>query len=440
MAEAGVPAWRHIRAALADKKICGTLYHGDFAPWNVRVVNSRNLQAFDWERGCHAGIPGWDWFHFVVQTAILARRHSAERAAAEVEQLFHADRFKNFAAAAGIGDCARPLLLAYLLHHQWVVKPLEGGKRTEELFDLLSARWQVMPPPSAGAPADAPEESASPGLLAGVAQQLKSAASQLRNLFWEPSLTAKSPTSLRAQFSSHRPVVLLAGLILAGVVAAQYFSRPHLTFLPFYLVPCSLLAWKIGRRWAMLAAIAAAVAGPLIANLKLPGYLKLDVMMWNMVMRFLTLQLCVLFVEQIHRHKNRLLPDAVPEHQPGKFTENWAVVVASGLLFAIVAALDYLTPPQMTFLPLYLMPCMVLTLVLNLRWGIAAALVAAVSTTLVQYFTDLNYKAPQVFGWNLLMHFAIYLFVVLLLDRIRRGNILFPPRNHHHRRPPAGRG
>jgi hypothetical protein len=36
------------------------------------------------------------------------------------------------------------------------------------------------------------------------------------------------------------------------------------------------------------------------------------------------------------------------------------------------------------------------------------------------------------------MHFAIYLFVVLLLDRIRRGNILFSSRNH--RRPPASRG
>jgi hypothetical protein len=438
MTGTGMAAWPQIQSALAGKKIRSTLYHGDFAPWNVRVVNSRNLQAFDWERGGLAGIPGWDWFHFVVQTAILARRHSVERAAAEVEQLLYSDRFKNFAAAAGISDLARPLLLAYLLHHKWVVKPLEGGKKTEELFKLLSVRWQVMPPPSAGASAAAPEESASPGLLAGVAQQLKSAASQLGNLFWEPSLAAKSPTSLRAQFSSHRPVVLLAGLILAGVVAAQYCSRPHLTFLPLYLVPCSLLAWKIGRRWAMLAAIAAAVAGPLIANLKQPGYLKLDVMMWNMVMRFLTLQLCVLFVEQIHRHKNRPLHGALPDHQPGKFTENWAVVLASGLLFTIVAALDYVTPPQMSFLPLYLLPCMVLTLVFNLRWGIAAALVAAVSTTLVQYFTNLNYKAPQVFGWNLLMHFAIYLFVVLLLDRIRRGNILFSSRNH--RRPPASRG
>ena len=194
--------------------------------------------------------------------------------------------------------------------------------------------------------------------------QLKSAAAQLSNLFWEPSLTAKVPPSLRTQFLRHWPVVLLAGLMLAGVATAHYFSIAHLLFLPFYLVPCALLTWKIDRRWGALAATAAAVAGPLIANAKQPGYLKLDVMVWNMAMRFITLQLCVLFVEQIHRQKKLSQHRAAPDHRPVKFTESWAVVLASGLLFLTVAALDFVTDPRMTFMPLYLLPCMILTLVL----------------------------------------------------------------------------
>jgi len=79
VASASPAAWQALRPALAGKTLRSTLYHGDFAPWNIRAVNSQNLQAFDWESGCLLGVPGWDWFHFIVQTSILAKRHSAQR-------------------------------------------------------------------------------------------------------------------------------------------------------------------------------------------------------------------------------------------------------------------------------------------------------------------------------------------------------------------------
>jgi len=108
------------------------------------------------------------------------------------------------------------------------------------------------------------------------------------------------------------------------------------------------------------------------------------------------------------------------------------VVLASGLLFLIVAALDYVTDPRMIFLPLYILPCMILTLVLNLRWGIASALVAMMIASLEEYSANSSYGLAEVFGWNFIMRFAIALFVILLLDRIRKGNILFSSRNHNH--------
>jgi len=438
-AETDPDTWRILNAALRGRTVRTTLYHGDFAPWNIRAINAQNLQVYDWERGQLQGIPGWDWFHFFVQTAILARRLSVQRVAAEVEQLLQSDRFRAYAVEAGISDFVEPLLLAYLLHQKRVVKPLEGAERTSELFELLSDRWRLIPQPAV-IPAVAPLKPPGPGLWVGTLRQLRSAAVQLSNLFWEPSLTSRVPPSLHGQFLRHWRVVLVAGLLLAGLATAHYLSSIYLLLLPFYLVPCALLTWKIDRRWGMLAAVAASAAGPLIQSAKDAGFRKPEVILWNMVMRFVTLQLCVLFVEQIQKQRRPSGHYAAPHRSPEKFTENWAVVIASGLLLGIVAVLDFVTDPRLVFLPLYLLPCMVLTLVLNLRWGIVAALAGAVCRSLMEYSGNPNYAAMPVFWWNFAMRLAIFLIITLLLDRIRKDSILFFSRNHiPHQTPPNHR-
>ena len=51
---------------------CG-YWHGDFAPWNTRVLEGQ-LSVFDWE-SCEEGVPlGWDTFHFSVQVAALLKK------------------------------------------------------------------------------------------------------------------------------------------------------------------------------------------------------------------------------------------------------------------------------------------------------------------------------------------------------------------------------
>ncbi len=75
---------------------------------------------------------------------------------------------------------------------------------------------------------------------------------------------------------------------------------------------------------------------------------------------------------------------------------------------------------------------MMLTLVLNLRWGIPAALVATICSSLVQYCTNVNDQAAEVFGWNFIMRLAIFLLAIFLLDRIRRENIMFTFRSPDH--------
>jgi hypothetical protein len=427
MAGIGLAAWPQIQAALAGKKIRSTLYHGDFAPWNVRVVNSRNLQAFDWERGHHAGVPGWDWFHFTIQTAILARRHSPERAAAEVEQLVNSPRFQKYAAAAGIGGIVEPLVLSYLLHHLRVIRPLEGGATTARLFEFLSGHWQMKPLP---APADArpAEPSAPPGVWATARRQLNAAAGHAFNLFWEPNLNFHDRPSLAAKILFHWRGILFSAGLLAALGAGQFFAGVAVSLMPLYVAVCVLLAWKTDRRIGTLMAVVAAMVSPLVVGMKNADYASLQVISWNSAMSFIILETGVLFAIRIREQNNLFHPPAAAAPSPAKIADHWAVLLACGIWFAAAAALDWATGPHLTCRPLYLFPCMMVTLVFNLHWGVVAAALAAFTDTVLQSCADARFQAPQIFGWNLLMRFTLFLLVIVLLDRIRRDSILFSAR------------
>ncbi|HEY5298478.1 MAG TPA: hypothetical protein VIK59_11195 [Verrucomicrobiae bacterium] len=418
--EADLDSWHILNAALAGKTVRTAVYHGDFSPWNIRAINSKNFQVLDWERGQLQGVPGWDWFHFIVQTSILAKRHSAERAAAEIEQLIHSSRFKKYADAAEISGIIQPLLLGYLLHYLWVFRPSEGGKTTRELFDLLSARWQMTPPRRAAAATSFLPS----GLGAGAKFQIKSALADLSNLFWEPSVNSKVQPSLGAQFPTHWPLIFLSGLLFAIVATIQGRANAHMIFLPFYLVPCALLTWKLDRRWGILMATIAALIGPIIQSIKELGFHHLEIVLWNSLMRFIALQSCVLFVDHIRKKKSS---HSFLNDPPAKFTEHWAVILTSGLLFIMVGAIDYFTNPNMGFLPLYLLPCMMLTLVLDFTWGIVTAFVAAVASSLIEYFTSPIHGVIEIYEWNFFMRLAFLSIVILMLNRIRRESILFFP-------------
>jgi len=418
-------AWRILRATLAGTQVRSTLHHGDFAPWNIRAINSQNLQVFDWERGNLRGVPGWDWFHFIIQTAILARRHSAERVAAEVEELLLSPRFEKYAAVAGIQTVAKPLLLAYLLHHRWVVKPLEGGKMGEEVYAILAARWNL-------APAAANESRtlipARPGLWSDAREQLRTASAQLANVFWEPTLTATIRPPVLAQFKSSWPMALFCSLWLAEVASMHYFYTRHVMLLPFYVFPCLLAAWKMNRSWGLLFACLAAPLDPLVAVAKGTIPWQADIICWNMIMRFVSMQICVFLADRVRLQEGLFDQILVPRQRPADFASNWAVMLFSWLLFFLIAWGDIFTGPRISILPFYLLPIILLTLFFNVYWGTFAALLGAFVASMDEYSSKYNANAEEVFGWNLPMRFLMLFMVVLLLDRLRQGNILFGPR------------
>lgn len=130
-------------ASQLERRSCrAAVYHGDFAPWNVRVSPSGDWTALDWERGEVNGLPAWDWFHYVVQKSILVQHQKVESLAATLEALLARDEFKTYAQASGVTGNERALLLLYLLHHAEVVRPSEGLQVTSDLIKLLVARWR----------------------------------------------------------------------------------------------------------------------------------------------------------------------------------------------------------------------------------------------------------------------------------------------------------
>lgn len=425
-------AWAALRSALAGHRIRSSLHHGDFAPWNIRAVNLQNLQAFDWERGILRGFPAWDWFHFVVQTSILARRHSRERTAAEVELLLQSPRFKKYADFTGIAGIAKPLLLAYLLHHRWVIKPLEGGRQVEELFALLSARWELATGNrhvNVRHPLlSAPTSEARPGLWEDICGQLKSAWSQLANVFWEPTLTATVQPSLLAQLQARWVTALACGFWIAALAGIQHLSLSRLSLLPIFAMAPLAATWNMNRRWGTFFAALAAAAGPVVAAIDQFPFRQPDLICWNTLMRFIIFQMCVFLADRIQRQKDFFWLLNAPRHRRADLAGNWAVVLVSAIWFLLISWGDVRTGPLVLFLPLYLFPAILITLFMNLPWGTLVVLLAAINVSTDEYLSRFNQSALEVFGWNFPMRFAIMFTVILLLDRLRQESVLFTNR------------
>ena len=420
--------WPVLRAALAGNKVSTTLFHGDFTPWNVRMTNLENIQAFDWERGHLEGIPAWDWFHFIIQTSILVKRHSPERVAAELDHLIQSARFQKYARAAGISDIIEPLLLAYLLHGKYVVQPQEGAAVTEQLFYLLWEQWQLKqtPAPAASPAKEWPDLPAPAAPAVGFAAQIKSACTNLANLFWEPSLSPQFRPSLGAQLKMHWKAVLASLAWFALVANLPLWTNPHLMFAPFYLVPVIFLAMKTDWRLATLLAQFGAIAGPLHFYHADPEFMPFRLICWNIAMRMGVFQVVVNLFDRFGRRSVfHFAPNPVTRRNAiQSIAGNWPVVLVTALFFAAVIVFDALTSPQMLLMPLYMMPCMILTLALNWRWGACAAVLAAVCGPLLQR-ADAGYQPWEIQFWNTVMRLIIYLIVVVLLEQVRRKNILF---------------
>ena len=124
---------------LATRRVHPVLMHGDFAPWNVKASHL-GWTVLDWERGEPVGIPAWDWFHFVVQPAVLVRREATEATLQKLSALFASHEFQRYAAQTGIVGLEWTLALAYVEFCIHVTQQTEGLNLLKPLRAALIER------------------------------------------------------------------------------------------------------------------------------------------------------------------------------------------------------------------------------------------------------------------------------------------------------------
>jgi len=136
------PLWESVAGSLRNRPVRPTIFHGDFAPWNIKVSpQDGSWTVLDWERGEIVGIPGWDWFHYVFQYAVLVSRLPLAGAVQRVRELLYHKAFDPYASAAAIDGVERELFLAYLICYSKKFGSPKGGADLEELLTRLAGSW-----------------------------------------------------------------------------------------------------------------------------------------------------------------------------------------------------------------------------------------------------------------------------------------------------------
>ncbi len=78
-----------------------TIAHGDFAPWNMRLV-AGNVALFDWEYFLSLAPVGWDIIYFIFQVETLIKKQSLESVWAKFEKDVYRESLKLFEKKAGL--------------------------------------------------------------------------------------------------------------------------------------------------------------------------------------------------------------------------------------------------------------------------------------------------------------------------------------------------
>lgn len=144
------PDWFRLQGSAADHPsvvsaarnisslaVAATLQHGDFAPWNIKVRRNGDWVILDWERGCARGLPGWDWFHYLVQSSILVLRLPTASILSRIESLLASAEFRTYTARVGLSGHERAWLQLYLLYVIRVLRPSEGLAQNSELLEAF---------------------------------------------------------------------------------------------------------------------------------------------------------------------------------------------------------------------------------------------------------------------------------------------------------------
>ena len=114
-----------------------------------------------------------------------------------------------------------------------------------------------------------------------------------------PSGAVDEKTSMLRDLKGHRLTLLTATAVLMLIVFIHLHANSHLNFLLFYALPCALVALVVNTRWATLFVLAASLVIPIVQFDGDTDHQPLFVYLWNMVTRFILLEICVLTLGRI---------------------------------------------------------------------------------------------------------------------------------------------
>jgi hypothetical protein len=115
----------------------------------------------------------------------------------------------------------------------------------------------------------------------------------------------------------------------------------------------------------------------------------------------------------------------------GLLRRRWLETGAGVLMFLAVLWFNYRSDCHLIFLPLYLLPCVWLSIRVNLRLGVLMSLAGAVGGALIQHYADVDFRSWVVVGWNIATRFVTIQMIVAIIARLRRQQtsaIYFKPR------------
>jgi hypothetical protein len=125
---------------------------------------------------------------------------------------------------------------------------------------------------------------------------------QAKKWFWDLRITLPADRlPLREQFAANKITLLTSGAILAGIAVINFFVGPHVTLLPFYLIPCVIPTLILNRRWGTFAAMLTTVIWAGLQTLDNPNlnFAHCRLLLWDTAMRFVILQTIVLLLDRI---------------------------------------------------------------------------------------------------------------------------------------------
>ncbi|HTB83323.1 MAG TPA: sulfotransferase [Candidatus Sulfotelmatobacter sp.] len=114
-----------------------------------------------------------------------------------------------------------------------------------------------------------------------------------------PTGSVDEKTSMIQDFKRHWQTILAAVGLLGLVAFIHLHANPHLMFLPFYMMPCALVALVVNTRWATLFVIVSSILPQIIQYDGDSDYRSKAVFAWNLFFRFILVEIIILTLGRI---------------------------------------------------------------------------------------------------------------------------------------------